>query len=45
MIASSQSISFFLAVLGNTTYLIPNEVIWDFVCDTTVMLPEAEVWQ
>ena len=35
----------FLAVLGNTTYLIPNEVIWDFVCDTTVMLPEAEVWQ
>ena len=35
----------FLAVLGNTTYLIPNEVIWDFVCDTTVMLPEAQVWQ
>lgn len=34
----------YLVVLGNTTYLLPNEVIWDFVSDTTVMLPEAEVW-
>lgn len=34
----------FLAVLGNTTYNIPPDVIWDFVCDTTVMLPEAEAW-
>jgi len=34
----------FLAVLGNTTYLLPADVIWDFVSDTTVMLPEAEAW-
>jgi CubicO group peptidase (beta-lactamase class C family) len=34
----------FLAVLGNTTYLLPAEIIWDFVGDTTVMLPEAEAW-
>ena len=32
----------FLVVLTNTTALIPSDVIWDFVCDTTVMLPEAE---
>ena len=35
----------FLVVLTNTTVLIPADVIWDFVCDTTVMLPQAEVWQ
>ncbi len=35
----------FLVVLGNTTYLIPPEIIWDFVSDTTVKLPEAEPWQ
>ena len=34
----------FLAILGNTTYLLPAEIIWDFVGDTTVMLPEAEAW-
>ena len=33
----------FLAVLGNTTYNIPPDLIWDFICDTTVQLPEAEV--
>ena len=32
----------FLAVLGNTTYNIPPDLIWDFICDTTVQLPEAE---
>ena len=32
----------FLVVLTNTTALIPSDVIWDFVGDTTVMLPEAE---
>ena len=35
----------FLAVLGNTTYNIPPDLIWDFICDTTVQLPEAETWQ
>ena len=35
----------FLVVLGNTTYLIPPEIIWDFVSDTTVKLPEAEPLQ
>ena len=34
----------FLAVLGNTTYNIPSEVLWDFISDTSVMLPEAEPW-
>ena len=32
----------FLAVLGNTTYHIPPDLIWDFICDTTVQLPEAQ---
>ncbi len=35
----------FLAVLNNTTWLIPPDVIWDFISDTTVMLPEAEPGQ
>lgn len=34
----------FLAVLNNTTWLIPTDVVWDFISDTTVMLPEAELW-
>ena len=34
----------FLAVLNNTTWLIPPDVIWDFISDTTVMLPESEPW-
>jgi len=34
----------FLAMLTNTTVLIPSEVIWDFVSDTTVMLPETMPW-
>ena len=34
----------FLAILTNTTVLIPSEVIWDFVSDTTVMLPESTPW-
>lgn len=32
----------FLAVLGNTTYNIPPDVIWDFISDTSLRLPEAE---
>ncbi len=32
----------FLAVLGNTTYNIPPDLIWDFICDPTVQLPEAQ---
>ncbi len=32
----------FLAVLTNTTYNFPTETLWDFICDTTVQLPEAE---
>ena len=32
----------FLAMLGNTTYNIPPDLIWDFICDTTVQLPEAQ---
>ena len=34
----------YLVVLGNTTYLLPSEVIWNFVSDTTVQLPQAESW-
>ena len=34
----------FLAVLTNTTYNFPTELLWDFICDTTVQLPEAEAW-
>ena len=34
----------YLVVLGNTTYLLPSDVIWDFVSDTSVILPEAEIW-
>ena len=34
----------FLAVLNNTTWLIPPDAIWDFISDTTVMLPESEAW-
>ena len=34
----------FLAVLCNTTQQIPANVIWEFVSDTTVMLPESEPW-
>ena len=34
----------FLAILNNTTWLIPTDVPFDFVSDTTMMLPEAEVW-
>ncbi|MCR5659968.1 MAG: beta-lactamase family protein [Bacteroidales bacterium] len=34
----------YLVVLGNTTYLIPPEYIWDFISDTTIKLPEAEAW-
>ena len=32
----------FLALLCNTTYNSPPEPIWDFMCDTTVQLPESE---
>ena len=32
----------FLAVLANTTFNFPPEPLWDFICDTTVQLPEAE---
>ena len=32
----------FLALLTNTTYNFPPDVLWDFVCDTTVQLPEAQ---
>ena len=35
----------FLAVLANTTYNFPPEPLWEFISDTTVMLPEAEVWE
>ena len=34
----------FMAVLTNTTYNFPTEILWDFICDTTVQLPEAEPW-
>ena len=33
----------FLAVLANTTYNFPPEPLWEFISDTTVQLPEAEV--
>ncbi|MBR1513297.1 MAG: beta-lactamase family protein [Bacteroidales bacterium] len=32
----------FLVVLNNTTWLIPPDVIWDFISDTSIVLPEAE---
>ena len=31
----------FLAVLANTTYLIPSEILWDFISDTSLLLPET----
>ena len=34
----------FLAILTNTTSQLPSDVIWDFVADTTVMLPESTPW-
>ena len=35
----------FLVILTNTTTLIPTDIIWDFVSDTTVMLPETSIWK
>lgn len=32
----------FLVILGNTTYIIPSDMTFDFVKDTSVMLPESE---
>ena len=32
----------FLAVLTNTTFNFPPEPLWEFICDTTIQLPEAE---
>ena len=32
----------FLVILGNTTYIIPPDVTFDFMKDTSVMLPESE---
>ncbi len=32
----------FLVILGNTTYIIPPDVTFDFMTDTSVMLPESE---
>jgi len=34
----------FLVILTNTTQLIPSDVTWDFIEDTTVMLPECCPW-
>lgn len=34
----------FLAVLNNTTWQIPSDVVWDFISDTIVILPESEPW-
>ena len=31
----------FLAVLTNTTFNFPPDPLWEFLCDTTVQLPEA----
>ena len=32
----------FLALLANTTYNFPPEVLWELVCDTVVQLPESQ---
>ena len=32
----------FLVLLTNTTFNFPPDVLWDFICDTTVQLPESE---
>lgn len=32
----------FLAVLTNTTFNFPPDPLWEFLCDTTIQLPEAE---
>ncbi len=34
----------FLVVLGNTTFIIPTDVTFGFVVDTSVRLPESEPW-
>ena len=31
----------FLVILTNTTQLLPSDVVWDYVSDTSVMLPES----
>ena len=32
----------FLALLTNTTYNFPPDLLWEFICDTTVQLPETQ---
>ena len=34
----------FLAVLGNTTYNLPPDAMWEFVSDTSLCLPASEPW-
>lgn len=35
----------FLAVLTNTTQQFPTDAIWEFISDTSLVLPEAEPWE
>ena len=35
----------FLAVLTNTTQQFSTDAIWDFISDTSLVLPEAEPWE
>ena len=35
----------FLVILTNTTINIPSETIWDFISDTAVQLPEAQLYK
>ena len=44
LIVRDESHRRFLAILTNTTQLIPGDVVWEFVSDTTVMLPESVPW-
>ena len=42
LVIRDERLNRFLAILGNTTFIIPTDATFGFVADTTVRLPEAE---
>lgn len=45
LVIRDERLNRFLAILGNTTFIIPTDATFGFVADTTVRLPEAEPFQ
>ena len=45
LVIRDERLNRFLAILGNTTFIIPTDATFGFVADTTVRLPEAEPLQ